>query len=364
MEIPLTDLAAQHRSLKAELLQAIDGVLETAQFTFGPNAAAFENEFGTYCGTRYAVGVGNGTDALYLALRAASIGPGDEVITVSHTFIAVVEALALLGARPVFVDVDPRTHTMDVALVEAAVTQRTKAIVPVHLYGSMVDMDALLAIAARRDLVIVEDAAQAHGAESRGRRAGTLGQLGCFSFYCAKNLGACGEAGAVVTSDPELDRRLRLYRSHGETVKYHHDLLAINSRLDEIQAAVLRVKLRRLDDWNALRRQHACLYDRLLADTSVERPGLPQDKSHVFHQYVVRSRRRDDLRQHLAARGIATGVHYPLPVHLQPAAAHLGYSAGDFPVTEQLADEIVSLPMFPELTDEQIAYIADAIAHF
>jgi dTDP-4-amino-4,6-dideoxygalactose transaminase len=361
MPIPLCDLVAQYQSMKADVLNAIEDVLESMHLFLGPNNGAFEAEFAAHCGAQFCVTVGNGTDALHLALRAAGIGPGDEVITVAHTFVATTEAISMVGARPVFVDIDPRTFNIDVAHIEACITPRTRAIVPVHLYGQIADMDPIMDIAADHNLVVVEDAAQAHGAEYRGRRAGSLGHLGCFSFYFSKNLGAYGEGGAITTSDPELAHRLRLYRDHGSAVRYQHELLGYNTRMDEIQAAVLRLKLPRLDQWNEQRRRHAATYDRLLAESGVIRPNLVSDASHVYYVYVVRTDQRDRLREHLAEREIGTGIHYPVPIHLQPASRGFGYREGDLPHTERAAREVLSLPMYAELTDEQIACVADAV---
>lgn len=360
--IPLVDLKAQFQSIREPVLTAIEEVLASGQLFLGPNTTAFEAEFAAYCGSDYAVGVANGTDALHLALRAAGIGPGDEVITVSHTFIATVEAIDQVGARPVLVDIDPVTYTMSPEALAASITPRTRAIVPVHLYGRLAAMDPIMAIAREHGLLVIEDASQAHGAiDSSGRRAGSIGDMACFSFYYAKNLGAYGEAGAVTTSNPEYDRRLRLLRSHGEHTRYEHEVLGFNSRPDEIQSAVLRIKLERLDQWNALRRSHAARYDLLLCELPVARPELLQDGSHVYHQYVVRTAERDALREQLAAQGIATGVHYPIPIHLQAACRSLGYAEGSLPVTEQVAREVVSLPMFPELTAEQVARVTSAL---
>ena len=363
MNVPLVDLQAQFESLRAELMPTIEQVLASGQLFLGPHTRAFEDEFAAYCGARYAVAVANGTDALQLALRAAEIGPDDEVITVSHTFIATIEAIHHVGARPVLVDVDPQTFTIATQQIEARISPRTRAIIPVHLYGRLAQMDAVQRIARDHGLLVIEDASQAHGAyDARGRRAGSLGDLATFSFYYAKNLGAFGEAGAVLTSDPALERRLRQLRSHGEDTRYQHAILGFNSRPDELQCAVLRLKLRHLDDWNERRRQHAARYHTLLARLPIQRPELIRGGEHVYHQYVIRSPARDQLRSALAARGIGTGIHYPLPVHLQPACRQLGYTEGDLPITEQLAREILSLPMYPELTPEQLAYVADSIA--
>jgi len=362
MHVPQVDLPTQFRSLRAELMPAIERVLESGQLFLGPNTRAFEEEFAAYCGSRFAVAVGNGTDALHLALRAAGVGPGDEVITVSHTFIATVEAIDQVGARAVLVDVDPRTFTMAVDQVEQRITPRTRAIIPVHLYGRLCPMDQLLAIARRHGLLVIEDASQAQGArDARGRRAGSFGDLATFSFYYSKNLGAYGEAGAITTSNPDLDRAVRLFRSHGEEVRYQHAVLGFNCRPDEIQCAVLRIKLRHLDEWNARRVQHAARYDELLADLPVVRPELIASGEHIYHQYVIRSTRRDWLQAQLAERGVGTGIHYPIPVHLQPACRNLGYVEGDLPASEDAAHEVLSLPMFPELSDQQIEYVAASL---
>jgi dTDP-4-amino-4,6-dideoxygalactose transaminase len=360
--VPLVDLRAQFESIRDEVMAAIEDVLSSTQLFLGPNTAAFEAEFARFCGTSHCIAVGNGTDALHLALRAAGIGEGDEVITVSHTFIATIEAIHQVGARPVLVDIDPCTYTIAVDDIEAHLTPKTRAIVPVHLYGRLADMDGVMAVARRHGLVVIEDASQAHGAvDGQGRAAGAVGDLGCFSFYYAKNLGAYGEAGAVVTSNPAYAERLRLLRSHGEDVRYHHETLGFNARPDEVQAAVLRIKLRRLAEWNARRRAHAASYDALLANASVRRPELIQDGRHAYHQYVVRCTERDRVLEQLKAHGVGAAVHYPIPVHLQPACTFLGYGEGDLPHTEQAAREVLSLPMYPELTERQLAYVAGAL---
>jgi dTDP-4-amino-4,6-dideoxygalactose transaminase len=361
MRVPLVDLGAQFQPIKTEVMQAIEGCLDSMHLFLGPNTHAFEEEFAAYCGTRGCVSVANGTDALHLALRAAGVGRGDEVITVAHTFFASTEAIVMADATPVYVDIDPRTYLIDVDQIEARITSRTRAIMPVHLYGQMADMDAIMDIAARHDLVVIEDAAQAHGAEYKSRKAGSIGQLGCFSFYYSKNLGAYGESGAVVTSDPELARRLRLLRDHGSETRYHHDEYGFNSRMDELQAAVLRIKLRHLDRWNVQRREHAATYDRLLAEANVGLPVTAADRSHIYYVYVVRSPERDALLRRLTERHIGTGVHFPIPVHLQPATRALGYRAGDLPHTELAAQEVLSIPMYAELTPEQQAWVASCI---
>lgn len=362
LRVPLVDLRSQMLPLRDEILRAIAGVLDSTQMFLGPNTYAFEDEFAAYCGTNFAIGVGNGTDALTLSLRASGIGAGDEVITVANTFIATVEAIQQVGAHPVFVDIDPISQTIAVDRIEACISPRTRAIIPVHLYGRLADMDLIMAIARRHGLVVIEDACQAHGAiDQHRRRAGSLGDLGCFSFYYSKNLGAYGEAGAITTSNPELARRLRLLRSHGEDTRYHHEVLGVNSRLDEIQAAVLRIKLRRLDERNSLRIQHARTYDRLLADSDVQRPELVCSGAHVYHLYVIRSARRDALRQALDEIGISTGIHYPIPLHLQPACRALQAGQSELPITERVAMEILSLPMYPELTDSHIEAVTRGV---
>jgi dTDP-4-amino-4,6-dideoxygalactose transaminase len=356
--IPFVDLRAQYQAIKPEIDAAVLRVLENAEFILGPSVAAFERDFAAYLGAGEAIGVNSGTSALHLALLAAGVGPGDEVITVPYTFVASVSAIEYAGATPVFVDVEPGYWTMDPAKVEAAITPRTKAIVPVHLYGQPADMDPILAIAARHGLTVVEDACQAHGAEYKGRRCGTLGQMGCFSFYPGKNLGAYGEGGAVVTSDPALATRIRLLRSWGEETRYEHKYRGFNYRMDGIQGAILGVKLRYLEGWTELRRRHAETYGRLLSGSEVgipvERPGA----RHVYHVYVVRLADRDAVRARLTAAGVQTGVHYPKPVHLQPAYRDLGYNLGDFPVSEAVAHHVLSVPMFPELTPGQIDTVA------
>jgi dTDP-4-amino-4,6-dideoxygalactose transaminase len=361
MRVPLVDLTAQFGPIKAEVMGAIEDVLDSMHLFLGPSTRAFEEEFATYCGVGGCVAVGNGTDALHLALRAAGVGAGDEVITVAHTFFATAEAIVMAGATPVFVDIDPQTYLMDVSQVEGRITSRTKAIIPVHLYGQMVDMDPLMALAERHDLVVIEDAAQAHGAEYRGRRAGSIGQLGCFSFYYSKNLGAYGEAGAVVTSDPELARRLRLYRDHGSEQRYHHQEFGFNSRMDEIQAAILRIKLRHLDEWNEQRRRHAAAYERLLLEAGVGLPVTASERLHAWYVYVIRSAERDELQRALAKRDVATGIHFAIPIHLQPACQTLGYQEGDLPHSERAAREVLSIPMYAELTNEQIEWVASTI---
>jgi len=359
--IPFVDLKAQYRAIKPEVDAAIASVLESCEFTLGSEVAAFEREFAAYCHARHGIGVNSGTSALHLALLAAGVGPGDEVITVPFTFIATVSAIAYTGARPAFVDVDPSTLTMDPGAVEAAITPRTKAIIPVHLYGRPADMDPIVAIARRHGLVVIEDAAQAHGAEYRGRRAGNLGDMACFSFYPGKNLGAYGEGGMVVTDSPEYTCTLRMLRDWGAEQKYQHVLKGYNYRMEGIQGAVLRVKLRHLDDWTEARRAAAARYDELLVDSGVETPPPAPVMRHVYHIYAVRTGSRQEWQDALQRDGIHTGVHYPIPVHLQPAFADLGYRAGQFPAAEHAAREVLSLPMFPELTASQCEAVCSAL---
>lgn len=362
--LPLVDLRAQYAAIRAEVQAAIDAVLESMQLILGPNVHAFEAEFAAYCEASHAVGVGSGTEALALALRAAGIGPGDEVITVAHTFFADCEAIVQVGAQPVFVDVQPDTQTMDPASFAAAITSRTRAVIPVHLYGQPADMDEIVAIARRHGLFVLEDACQAHGARYRGQRVGTLGHAAAFSFYPGKNLGAYGDGGAVVTNDAQLAERVRRLRDHGAVRKYEHYDIGGTGRLDELQAAVLRVKLRYLDAWNARRAAAAAAYTAGLADTAVTPPVVRDDRTHVFHLYAVQAPRRDALRAYLAEQGIATGMHYPIPCHLQPAAREWSAGPGSLPVTERLAARTLSLPLFPEITDAQIARVVAAVRAF
>ncbi len=359
--IPLVDLNAQYKSLALEVDDAVMRVLRSGRFVLGPEVEAFESEFAAYCGADFGIGVDSGTSALHLALRAAGVGPGDEVITVPFTFIATVSAIAYTGATPVLVDIDPISLTMDVDQFEAAITPRTRAVLPVHLYGHPADMRPILEIAERHGLVVIEDAAQAHGAEYGGRRAGSLGHIACFSFYPSKNLGAFGDGGALTTSDPVYARRLRGLRNWAAEQPYCHETLAFNNRLDEIQAAVLRVKLRRLDTWNALRRGHAAHYLRLLSDAGVGLPAGREGVADVFHIFAIRVQRRAALQARLSERGISTGVHYPVPVHLQPAFRNLGYERGSFPISECAANEVLSLPMYPELEPAAIRRIAESV---
>ena len=363
MKVPFLDLKAHHAPFIEKFDLAIHEVIESSAFAGGPFVEKFEEEFAAFCGSSDAIAVGNGTDALWLALLALGIGEGDEVITVPNTFIATAEAITYCKARPVFVDVDQNTFTMNPAELEKSLTERTKAIIPVHLFGQPADMDPILEFARAHGLFVVEDAAQAHGAEYKGRKAGTMGDAGCFSFYPGKNLGAFGEAGAVVTNDPELRKQIQMLRDHGQSQKYYHALMGWNCRMDGIQAAVLSIKLRHLYEANSLRRKHALQYNDALAGIeAVLTPFEAKYAKHVYHVYAIRVQERDAVRQHLQEKGVGCAVHYPVPIHLQDACRNLGYTRGAFPIAESLADEFVSLPMFPELTEEQIEYVGRCVS--
>ncbi len=359
--IPLLDLAAEYRELKPEIDAAVARVLMSGQYIGGPEITGLEEEFASYCGARYGVAVNSGTSALHLALLAVGLGPGDEVITVPFTFYATVAAIGYVGATPVYVDIHPATFNIDSAKIEAAITRRTRAILLVHLYGRCADMDPILEIARRHNLVVIEDAAQAHGAEDRGRRAGGIGDIGCFSFYPTKNLGAAGEGGMLTTNNPEYARTAALLRSWGEEQRYRPRLKGFNYRLPALQAAILRVKLRRLETWIAARRARASEYDRLLELSAVARPEAAPDSRHVYCLYTIRTADRDALQRELAAAGIQTAVHYPLPIHLMPAYADSRYKAGDFPVAEACANTVLSLPLYSQITSREIEEISSII---
>jgi dTDP-4-amino-4,6-dideoxygalactose transaminase len=361
LHVPFVDLKAQHRSLAVEIEAAVHAVFERGDFIMGAAVEQFEVEYAALVGTRHAISVGTGLAAIELALRAFGVGPGDEVITAANTFIATVLAISAVGATPVFVDMDRDTYTIDPAAIAAAVGPRTRAVVPVHLYGQPVDLDGVMAVATRHNLLVVEDAAQAHGARYGGRRAGSFGHAAAFSFYPSKNLGAYGDAGMIVTDDDAVAAKLRLLHNYGQRVKYYHSVFGTNSRLDTVQAAVLRVKLPHLDAWNAARRRHAAAYGARLPK-SVHTPAEAAKAEHIYHLYVIETANRDRLQQRLHSRQIDTGIHYPVPAHLQEACVPLGYKAGDFPVTEAAAARILSLPMYPELTGEQIDYVVEAVA--
>lgn len=361
IKVPYLDLKAQYRSIKPEIDAAIASVLESGQFVLGAEVAAFEEEFARYCGTAECIALNSGTSALHLALLAAGVGSGDEVITVPFTFVASVAAVTYVGARPVLVDIDRRSFTMDPLAIEAAITLRTKAILPIHLYGQPADMDPIMEIARRHGLVVIEDAAQAHGAKYKGRPVGGIGDLACFSFYPGKNLGAYGEGGAVTTNNADMARTIRMLRDWGQDRKYHHVLPGFNFRMEAFQGAILRVKLRHLEQWTKARRAIVSKYNQLLAYTGVETPKEMPWAQHVYHVYTLRSDDRDGLQQALQAAGIQTSIHYPVPAHLQPAYASLGYARGSFPQSEKAAGEVFSLPLYPEMPDDHIHRVSQAL---
>jgi len=364
MTIPLVDLKAQYASIKPEIDSAIQRVIDNTSFILGKEVSEFEKNFAAFSRAQFCIGIDSGTAALHLALLLCDVKPGDEVITTTHTFIATAEVISVIGARPVLVDIDPRTYNIDPQQIERAITPRTKAIIPVHLYGQPAEMDAILAIARRHNLRVIEDAAQAHGAEYRGRRAGTMGDLACFSFYPGKNLGAYGDAGAIVTNNADFAERARLLRDHGRRSKYEHHIVGYGYRLDALQAAILGAKLPHLENWNARRRAIADYYTELLTNADVVTPFVPQDITPIYHIYCIRHPNRDGLQKHLKARGIETGIHYPIPLHLQPVYETLGYKHEDFPHAEKAASEILSLPIYPELTDAQVEMIVQTVKEF
>jgi len=349
--IPFVDLKLQYRSIKPEVDDAVARVLETSQFILGSEVVAFEEAFAKYCQASHAIGVNSGTSALHLALLAAGVGPNDEVITVPFTFVATVAAIIYTGAKPVFVDIEPHSFTMDVKAIERSITSRTKAILPVHLYGQMADMDPIMEIAKHYGLKVIEDAAQAHGAEYKGRRAGSIGELGCFSFYPGKNIGAYGEGGAVVTNNSEFARIIKMLRDWGAEKKYQHVLKGYNYRLEGLQGAVLAVKMKYIEKWTEARIANAVLYDRLLSGNGIRVPEVMPYARHVYHVYAIRITEREKLQKMLNDGGIQTNIHYPIPVHLLPAYSDLGYNKGSFPCSEEAADQVLSLPMFAELTE-------------
>jgi len=362
IEVPFLDLKAQHAPLRDQFDRAIAKVIDSGAFAGGPFVATFEDEFAAFCACEHAIALGSGTEAIWLALLALGVGPGDEVITVPSTFMATAEAISYCGATPVFVDIDERTYTMDPGEIQSAITDKTKAIIPVHLFGQAADMDPILEIARAHNLFVIEDAAQAHGAEYKKRKAGTLGDAGCFSFYPGKNLGAFGEAGAVVTNDFKLQEKIRILRDHGQVRKYYHTMIGWNCRMDGIQAAVLSVKLQHLKRGNDLRRAHALRYKEALS--KVEELVIPVEATyaqHVYHVYAIRVKERAEFIQSLTNKGIGCGVHYPVPIHLQEAYRALGYKKGSFPIAESTAEEFVSLPMFPELTEAQLQRVVEAV---
>jgi dTDP-4-amino-4,6-dideoxygalactose transaminase len=365
MKVPFLDLKTQYQTIKPEIQTALNEVLENTAFAGGPFVAKFEKEFAAFCECKHAVGVGSGTDALWLALLALGVGKGDEVITVPDTFIATAEAITYCGAEPVFVDIEESNYNMNPALLKKAITKKTKAIIPVHLFGQPADMDPILEIARKHNLAVIEDACQAHDSRYKGKKAGTMGQAGCFSFYPGKNLGAYGEAGAVVTDSEEIAAKIRGFRDHGQQKKYYHDRIGWNARMDGFQGAVLSVKLQYLNQWNEARRSHAKLYsDRLKGLKNLTLPAEADYARHVYHLYAIRVQNRDALIDSLAEKGISCGIHYPVPIHLQQAYGYMNLKPGALPVAEKCASEFVSLPMYPELTVEQIAYVADQIKAF
>ena len=364
MKIKYLDLQAQYRAIKPEIDAAISKVIESSAFILGPAVAEFEEAFATYCETDHCIGVNSGTSAVLLALKAVGVGPGDEVVTTANTFVATISPILYLGAKPVLVDADPESRNMDPELLKFAISPKTRAIMPVHLYGRTADMEPILQVAREYGIPVVEDSAQAHGARYKGKRAGSLGRIAAFSFYPGKNLGAYGEGGAVTTSDPKYDKTVRMLRDHGSEKKYYYDMLGYNARLEGIQGAVLTVKLKHLDKWNAERRRVALSYNEHLKGVPVVTPGLHKDHDQVFHVYVIQSERRDELQKYLAEKGVPSIMHYPVPVHVQKAFDHIGYKEGDFPVTEKLCREVLSLPIYPEMTEEQVAFVAGTIKKF
>jgi dTDP-4-amino-4,6-dideoxygalactose transaminase len=367
--VPLLDLRAQYMSIRSEIYEALERTIESQHFILGPEVEALEREVAAYSQCAYGIGVSSGSDALLVALMAIGLKPGDEVITTSYSFFATAGAIARLGARPVFVDIDPITYNLDPAAIEAAIGPRGRAIIPVHLYGQMADMDPLMEMARRHNLVVIEDAAQAIGAEYKGRRAGSIGHVGCFSFFPSKNLGGFGDGGMVTTNDPQLADQLKLLRGHGSRPKYYNKVIGGNFRLDAIQAAVLRVKLKYLDDWTAARQRNAASYRRLFGAAGLrgDEVGLPDEapeRRHIYNQFVIRSRRRDQLMAHLKACQIGSEVYYPVPLHLQECFADLGYRIGDLPASESAAQETLALPIYPELSEEMQAVVVDAIGEF
>ena len=361
LQVPLVDLRAQYLALKPEIMSAFEAVLDTMHLFLGPRLHEFEETFATYCGCRYGVGNSSGTDALVLALRACDIGPGDEVITVSNTFIATVEAIAQVGATPVFVDVDPETYLMDWRQLSSMLSERTRAILPVHLYGHSVEMQPVLDFAHTHGLRVIEDASQAHGATYNGQRVGSLGDIGCFSLYYSKNLGAFGEAGICTTNNDELAERMRMIRDHGSRVRYQHEVMGVNARLDELQAAALMVKMPYLEQWNTLRQEHAAFYSEQLRDVVEKVPVVRSWGTHVYCYYVIQVLEREQFRAAMESKGIGTNIHYPTPIHLQAACIQYGYRSGPLPVTEALAKRILSLPMYPELTVQQRGLVVEAV---
>lgn len=364
IKVPFVDLKAQYETIKTEIQSAIAKVLEKGDFILGEELKLFEEEFANYCGVKYCVGVASGTEALWLALLALGIKEGDEVITAANTFIATALAITMAGAKPVLVDIDPKTYNINPKLIEEKITEKTKAIIPVHLYGQPADMDEINKIAKKYNLFVLEDACQAHGASYKGKRCGSLGHAAAFSFYPAKNLGAYGDGGAVVTNSGEIAEKIRMLRDYGQKEKYRHLVRGYNSRLDTLQAAILRVKLKKLDEWNKKRMKAAEKYNELLKKTEAVLPERASDRTHVYHLYVIRTKHRNELQKYLEKKGVFTGIHYPIPIHLQPSFAFLKLKRRSFPIAEKYAEKILSLPMFPEITEQQIKYVAAEIKNF
>ena len=362
MSVPMVDLKIQYEAIHDEIMAAVQSVIQSTHFILGPEGKALEDSIAAYHGVKHAIAVASGTDALHLALLAAGINRGDEVITTPFTFIATAEAASYIGAVPVFVDIDPISFNIDISKIEAAITKKTKAIIPVHLYGASVEMDGLMQMAKKHGLKIIEDCAQSFGAEYHGKKTGAFGDMGCFSFFPSKNLGAYGDGGMVITDDAKLAERMHSLRNHGSRVRYYHDEIGYNSRLDEIQAAILRIKFKHIDEYNAKRRDNAFLYNKLLAGTGIQTPSEQKSTKHVFHQYTIRVKNRDAVKQKLDAGNVTSSmIYYPVPLHVQAAYKGLGMKSGSFPNAEQAALEVLSLPMYPELTEEQIKLVADAL---
>jgi len=364
VKVPFVDLRAQHAPIQDELDDAIAQVMARCDFALGVDVLGFEEEFASYCGARYAIGLDSGLSALELSLRAFGVGPGDEVLVPAHTFIATAAAVSFAGAKLVLVEVDPTTYNLDVEQIEAAITPRTRAIIPVHLYGLPAEMDAIMDVASAHDLIVIEDACQAHGARYRGKRAGTLGHAAAFSFYPTKNLGGCGDGGMLVTDDAQVADKVRAMRNCGQMKKYYHELAPFNHRMDTLQAAILRVKLRHLDRWNEARRKAATWYSQQFTNGGMIPPAENAHSLHVYHLYVVRTKHRDQLQAYLREQGIGTAIHYPVPIHLQPYYLEQDPDWGAFPVTERICDEIISLPIFPTITEEQVQYVAEQVNKF
>lgn len=364
MTLHMVDVVGQYRKIKTELDAAVHKVLDSGQFILGKEVGEFECQIAGYLGVKYAIGCASGTDALQVAMMALGIGPGDEVITTPFTFVATTETILLLGAKPVYVDIDARTFNIDPTRIEPAITERTRAIIPVHLYGQAANMDPIMAVARKHNLRVIEDAAQALGAAYKEKKVCTFGDIGCISFFPSKNLGAFGDAGMVVTNDQQLAERMKMITVHGSKTRYYHDMLGLNSRLDTLQAAILSVKLKYLDEWNETRRKAARRYDELLQDTPVTVPYVAAHCTHIFHQYTLRAPKRNALADHLKAKAIPHAIYYPVPLHMQKAFAVAGKRKGDYPIAEQAAEEVISLPMHTELTEEQLVYIVDAIREF